>query len=157
MAGNELGVLFVCYGNICRSPLGEFIFKDMLKKEGLDGMVRVASCGTDVDWEGESVSRGSCLELKKRGISCDGKTSRQLRTGDFFQYDYIIAMDRSNYEDIMAMTSVPPTCTVKMMMDYAGGGDVADPYYTHNFEKAYEDIELGCRGLLKEIEERLRA
>ncbi len=156
MTGDTLGVLFVCYGNICRSPLGEFIFKDMLVKSGLEGKVRVASCGTNVGWEGESVSSGSRQQLLKHGISCEGKTSKQLRTGDYYNYDYIIAMDRFNYEDILAMSLVPDTCTVKMMMDYACGGDVADPYYTHNYEKAYEDIELGCRGLLKEIEGRLK-
>jgi len=150
-----IGVLFVCYGNICRSPLGEFIFRDMLVKRGLEGRVRVASCGTDVDWEGEPVSRGSQQELRKHGISCEGKTSRQLRTSDYLNYDYIIAMDRFNYAKIIAMAPISDGCMVKMMMDFVGGGDVADPYYTHNFEKAYEDIRLGCEGLLEEIEGRL--
>ncbi len=145
-----VSVLFVCYGNICRSPLAEFVFKDMVEKAGLQGRIYIESAGTSGEHLGDHVDRRSVAVMKKHGISCDGKRSRQLTRDDFREFDYIIAMDRQNMEDIRWLCP-NPGCKVAMLMDYAGGGEVDDPYFTLDFDKAYSDIEAGCKGLLEEI------
>ena len=150
-----ISVLFVCYGNICRSPLAEFVFKDMVEKKGLMGKIYVESAGTSGDHIGDPVDRRSAAVMKKHGIACDGKKSRQLTIRDFVDFDYVIAMDDDNMYAISRLCPNPGSCTVKKLMDYAGGGIVDDPYFTLDFDKAYEDIDKGCRGLLAEIEKKL--
>ncbi len=151
----SLGVLFVCYGNICRSPLAEFVFKDMVSKEGLQDSIYVASAGTSGEHLGDPVDRRSAAVMAKHGISCEGKRSRQLNIKDFVEFDYIIAMDNENMRDISRLCPNPGSCTVRKLMDYAGGGIVDDPYFTLDFDKAYADIHKGCEGLLEEIKKRL--
>ena len=148
-------VLFVCHGNICRSPLAEFVFKDMVSKRGLSRYIYTESAGTSGYHLGEAVDRRSAEVLRRHGISCDGKKSRQLELKDFLDFDYIIAMDHENMENIARLCPNPGNCTVKLLMDYAGGGIVDDPYFTLDFDKAYEDISRGCEGLLNEIEKEL--
>jgi len=148
-------VLFVCYGNICRSPLAEFVFKDMVSKRGLQESISVASAGTSGEHLGDPVDRRSAAVMAKHGISCAGKTSRKLLASDFLEYDYILAMDRQNLDFMRRMCPDPGKCVVRLLMDYAGGGIVDDPYFTLDFDKAYSDIERGCRGLLEEIEKKL--
>ena len=150
-----INVLFVCHGNICRSPLAEFVFKDMVAKKGLSDQIHVASAGTSGEHIGDKVDRRSAAVMAKHGISCAGKTSRQLILKDFVDYDYIIAMDSENMWNIGRLCPNPGSCTVRLLMDYAGGGIVDDPYFTLDFDKAYEDIERGCKGLLEEIEKKL--
>ena len=144
-------VLFVCYGNICRSPLAEFIFKDMVGKAGLDDSIDAASCATSADHIGDPVDPRSAAELSKHGISCAGKTARRLTRSDFADYDYIIGMDRRNLEYIRTLAPSKDCCVMDMLMNYAGGGEVADPWYTGDFARAYRDVEKGCRGLLEHI------
>jgi protein-tyrosine phosphatase len=151
----SISVLFVCHGNICRSPLAEFVFKDMVAKAGLEDRVFVASAGTSGEHIGDPVDRRSAAVMLKHGISCAGKTSRKLVLSDFRDYDYIIAMDDENMYNIHRLCPEPGDCTVRLLMDYAGGGIVDDPYFTLDFDKAYSDIERGCRGLLAEIEGKL--
>jgi protein-tyrosine phosphatase len=145
-----VNVLFVCHGNICRSPLAEFVFKDMVEKEGLSGKIYVESAGTSGFHIGDPVDRRSAEVMRRHGISCAGKKSRQLEPRDFDEFDYIIAMDDENMENI-GMLCPEPRCTVRLLMDYAGGGIVDDPYFTLDFDKAYEDISAGCTGLLEAI------
>jgi protein-tyrosine phosphatase len=147
-------VLFVCHGNICRSPLAEFVFKDMVEKEGLSGKIYTESAGTSGFHIGDPVDRRSAEVMRKHGISCAGKRSRQLELADFDEFDYIIAMDHENMENI-GILCPKPKCTVRLLMDYAGGGIVDDPYFTLDFDKAYEDISAGCRGLLEAIKKDL--
>ena len=149
-----ISVLFVCHGNICRSPLAEFVFKDMVEKEGLSGKIYVESAGTSEYHIGDPVDRRSAEVMRKHGISCAGKKSRQLELKDFDEFDYIIAMDNENMENIGYLCP-KPRCTVKLLMDYAGGGIVDDPYFTLDFDKAYADISEGCKGLLAEIKKGL--
>ena len=151
----SVNVLFVCYGNICRSPLAEFVFKDMVEKEGLSDVINVASAGTSGEHLGDHVDRRSAAVMAKHGISCEGKRSRQLCIRDFTDYDYIIAMDYDNMRSIGRICADPGECRVRLLMDYAGGGIVDDPYFTLDFDKAYEDIERGCRGLLNDLKEKL--
>jgi len=151
-----VNVLFVCYGNICRSPLAEFVFKDMVEKEGLGGKIDVASAGTSGEHIGDPVDRRSTEVLKRHGISCAGKRSRQLVLSDFTDYDYVIGMDYQNMRHMAAMCPNPGSCTVRLLMDYADGGIVDDPYFTLDFDKAYDDIKRGCRGLLEDVKKRIQ-
>ena len=150
-----VNVLFVCFGNICRSPLAEFVFKDMVSKRGLSHRIYAESAGTSGFHNGDPVDRRSAEVMAKHGISCAGKRSRQVTLKDFIDFDYIIAMDNDNMECLAEMCPNPGSCTVKLLLDYAGGGIVDDPYFTLDFDKAYSDIERGCRGLLEEIEKKL--
>ena len=150
-----INVLFVCYGNICRSPLAEFVFKDMVEKKGLQRRIYVESAGTSGDHLGDPVDRRSAAVLAKHGISCAGKKSRQILKSDFEEFDYILGMDEMNMEELHYMCPNPGNCIVRPLMDYAGGGYVEDPYFTLNFDKAYEDIFAGCKGLMADIEKRL--
>lgn len=144
-------VLFVCYGNICRSPIAEFVFRHMVSECGLENCIKTASCATSAEHIGDPVDYHSAKVLSKHGISCDGKTARRLNTRDFSDYDYIIGMDSNNLRYIRTMQPLDGCCITGKIMDYAGGGDVSDPWYTGNFDKTYSDIEKGCRGLLTSI------
>ena len=145
-----VSVLFVCHGNICRSPLAEFVFRDMVEKEGLSGKIYAESAGTSGYHIGDPVDRRSAEVMRRHGISCAGKRSRQLELRDFDEFDYIIAMDDENLEDIISLCP-GHTCTVRLLRDYSGGGIVDDPYFTLDFDRAYEEIREGCEGLLEAI------
>ncbi|MDY5678616.1 MAG: low molecular weight protein-tyrosine-phosphatase [Candidatus Methanomethylophilaceae archaeon] len=144
-------VLFVCYGNICRSPIAEFVFRDMVAKAGLSDSIETASCATSADHLGDKVDPRSAKVMAKHGISCEGKRARRITRADFGTYDYIIGMDRRNLEYIRTLAPSPDCCRMGMLMEYAGGGEVADPWYTGDFDRAYNDIERGCKGLLQSI------
>ena len=144
-------VLFVCYGNICRSPIAEFVFRDMVAKAGLSDSIETASCATSADHLGDKVDPRSAKVMAKHGISCEWKRARRITRADFGTYDYIIGMDRRNLEYIRTLAPSPDCCRMGMLMEYAGGGEVADPWYTGDFDRAYNDIERGCKGLLQSI------
>lgn len=148
-------VLFVCYGNICRSPLAEFVFKDMVEREGLSDVIDVASCATSGEHIGDPVDPRSRAELAKHGIDGSGKVGRRIRPDDFSEYDYVLGMDRRNLQYLRNMCD-DDECHVGLLLDYAGGGEVADPWYTGDFGRAYRDVERGCRGLMDELKERIR-
>lgn len=145
-------VLFVCYGNICRSPLAEFVFRDMVEKRGLQDRIETASCATSSEHIGDPVDPRSQRVLAQHGISCAGKVGRRLTKSDFTEYDYILGMDRHNLEYIRMLCPGSVPCRIGMLMDYVGGGQVADPWYTGDFEKTYRDVCRGCRALLDKIE-----
>lgn len=152
MTVGKIRVLFVCYGNICRSPMGEFIFKKMVDDEGLSDRFFIASAGTSGEHIGDSPDRRAASTLASHGTSCAGKTSRRLLRSDFLDYDYMVCMDRMNMDYLRRMCPPDHVCETAMLLDYAGGGEVEDPYYDGNFEKAYHSISKGCRGLLEHIE-----
>ena len=147
----KIGVLFVCYGNICRSPMAEFVFKKILDEEGLSDRFYVGSAGTSGEHIGDHVDSRAAEELRMHGISCEGKRSRRLVRSDYTDFDYVVGMDNRNMEYIRWTAPADPTCEIGMMMDYADGGEVADPYYTGDFGKTYRDLIRGCRGLLDHI------
>ena len=144
-------MLFVCYGNICRSPMAEFVFKKILDEEGLSDRFYVGSAGTSGEHIGDHVDSRATEELRMHGISCEGKRSRRLVRSDYTDFDYVVGMDNRNMEYIRWTAPADPTCEIGMMMDYADGGEVADPYYTGDFGKTYRDLVRGCRGLLDHI------
>ena len=150
-AMGKIGVLFVCYGNICRSPMAEFVFKKLLDEEGLADRFYVASAGTSGEHIGDPVDGRAAAELRLHGISPDGKRGRRMIRSDFTDYDYIVGMDDRNMEYIRWTAPADPTCEILMMMDHAGGGEIADPYYTGDFGRTYRDLVRGCRGLLGHI------
>ena len=149
-------ILFVCHGNICRSPMAEFIFKDMVKQQGREKEFFVASCATSTEeiWNGlgNPVYPPARAELAKHGISCEGKRAVQLQKADYVNYDLLIAMDSNNIRNIHRIIGSDPAGKVRKLMDYTPrGGDVADPWYTDRFDVAYRDIEEGCRCLLEQL------
>ena len=149
-------ILFVCHGNICRSPMAEFIFKDLVQKCGRAEEFEVASCATSREeiWNGvgNPVYPPAREELAKHGIGCAGKRAVQLTKADYSHYDLLIGMDENNIRNMMRILGADPEGKVHKLMDYTGrGGDVADPWYSDRFDIAYRDIEEGCKALLKHL------
>lgn len=148
-------ILFVCHGNICRSPMAEFIFKKMLEERGLSHRFTVCSAATSSEeifmGRGNPVYPPAQAELAKHGISCAGKTAVQLKKSDYAAYDLLIGMDSANIRNMHRICGGDPDGKIRKLMDYTGGGDVADPWYTDRFDVTYHDIETGCRALLEEI------
>ena len=149
-------ILFVCHGNICRSPMAEFIFKDLVRKCGRAEEIEVASCATSREeiWNGvgNPVYPPAREELAKHGIACAGKRAVQLTKADYNHYDLLIGMDENNIRNMMRILGADPEGKVRKLMDYTGrGGDVADPWYSDRFDIAYRDIEEGCKALLEHL------
>ena len=145
-------ILFVCHGNICRSPMAEFVMKDIVKKAGRSDEFYIASCATSTEEIGNPVHHGTRRKLAEVGISCDGKRAVQLTKSDYNKYDYIIAMDEMNIRNIMRIIKSDPEGKVSLLLSHAGmSGSVADPWYTGNFNDTYRDVLLGCKALFNEI------
>ncbi|MBB5264839.1 protein-tyrosine phosphatase [Catenibacillus scindens] len=143
-------ILFVCLGNICRSPMAEFVMKDLVHKKGLDDCFYIASAATSTEEYGNPVHPGTRNKLRRYGISTEGKYAVTMRRGDYDKYDYIIAMEQYNIRGIMRIIGSDPDHKVHLLLDYTDRpGDIADPWYTGNFDKTYDDILEGCQGLLQ--------
>ena len=149
-------IMFVCHGNICRSPMAEFILKKMVLERGLADKFVIASSAISAEeiWNGigNRVYPPARAELKKHGISCDGKRAVQLKKSDYGKYDLFIAMDSMNISNIGRIFGSDPENKVHKLMDYTHRkGDVADPWYSGRFDVAYKDIYEGCEGLLDSL------
>lgn len=145
-------ILFVCHGNICRSPMAEFVMRDMVTKRGLGGQFYIASSATSREEIGNPVHPGTRKKLKELGILTAGKYAVQLKKKDYQEYDYLIGMDEWNIRNILRIVGSDPQGKVHKLLEFAGSGrDIADPWYTGNFELTYEDIREGCEGLLSHI------
>ncbi len=145
-------ILFICHGNICRSPMAEFVMKDMVKKAGLESRFQIASAATSTEEIGNPVHRGTREKLRQVGISCAGKTARQLTRSDYAAYDYLIGMDTWNIRNMHRMLGGDPDKKIYKLLEFAGSTqDVADPWYTGDFETTYQDVVAGCQGLLSKI------
>lgn len=143
-------ILFVCHGNICRSPAAEFLFRDLLRKAGLEDGYAVASAATSSEEIGNPVYPPMRRVLAAHGIDCRGKTARQLRRRDYEDYDLLIGMDEENLWNMRRTFGGDPAGKLHNLMDFAGfpGEEIADPWYTRDFNRAYEDVALACEGLL---------
>ncbi len=147
-------ILFVCLGNICRSPMAEFVFKDMVKRSGLADKFHIESAATSDEEQGNPVHRGAVQKLKQYKISCAGKTARQMTRDDYNKFDMIIGMDRNNVRDILRIVGKDPKRKVFRFLDLAEKPrDIADPWYTGNFDATYNDIKEGCEELIMKIVE----
>lgn len=144
-----INILFVCHGNICRSPMAEFVMKDLVRQAGLEDRFQIASAATSTEELRNPVYPPARRKLAEHGLSCAGKTSRQLTRADYAQYDLLIGMDRANLRNMARICGGDPEGKLHGLLEYAGrSGEVADPWYTGDFETAYQDILAGCRGLL---------
>ncbi len=149
-------IMFVCHGNICRSPMAEFIFKKMLSERGLENEFFVASSATSreeiIGNIGNPVYPPARAELLRHGIDPEGKRAVQITPEDYEKYDLIVTMDSMNVRNLARIIGSDPERKVRKLMDYTSrGGDVADPWYTGDFASTYRDVYDGCRGLLEEL------
>ncbi len=149
-------ILFVCHGNICRSPMAEFVMKDMVQKKGLVEEFYIASAATSSEEIGNPVHYGTKNKLGQYGISVAGKCAVQLKKEDYGKYDYLLGMDAMNIRNMMRILGSDPEGKVRKLLAFANNeGDIADPWYTGNFDKTYVDIVEGCKALLDDIKVRL--
>ena len=145
-------IMFVCHGNICRSPMAEFVLKDMLKKRGLDSKISVASSATSTEEIGNDVHRGTRQILDKYAIPYTRREAVQLARADYAKYDYFIGMDTANVRNMHRIFGSDPEGKIMKLLDLTETHrDVADPWYTGNFEVTYRDVTDGCEALLKHI------
>ncbi|MBQ4648196.1 MAG: low molecular weight phosphotyrosine protein phosphatase [Clostridia bacterium] len=144
-------ILFICHGNICRSPMAEFICKDLAAKRGIKGLT-IASAATSNEEIGNPVYPPAKAELKKHGISCEGKRARRITAADYREYDLLICMDSFNIRNALRIFGEDKEGKLVKLMSFANSdGDVADPWYTDRFDIAYSDIYKGCCGLLDRL------
>ena len=145
-------ILFICHGNICRSPMAEFVMKDMVKKARLEQEFQIESAATSTEEIGNPVYPPARRKLAEHGIDCSGKTARQLRNSDYEKYDLLIGMDQANLRNMYRICGGDFAGKMHLLMDFTGHpGEVADPWYTGNFDATWRDVEEGCRGLLQKI------
>ena len=146
-------VLFICHGNICRSPMAEYVMQDMVRKRGLEGRFEIASAATSREELGNPVYPPARRVLAQHGIDCSGHCARQITRGDYGRYDYIIGMDRANIRNICRITGGDPLGKVSLLLDHTDrpGQEVADPWYTGDFDETWRDVLDGCAGLLAEM------
>lgn len=146
-------ILFVCHGNICRSPMAEYVMKDLVKKAGLEDRFSIASAATSREEIGNPVYPPARRKLAEHGIRCAGHAARQLRNDDYEKYDLLIGMDHANLRNMCRICGGDVDNKMHLLMDFADrpGQEVADPWYTGDFERTWRDAEEGCRGLLRRL------
>lgn len=146
-------ILFVCHGNICRSPMAEFVMKDLVQKAGLTDHFYIESAATSTEEIGNEVYPPAKRKLAEHGISCKGKTARQMTRSDYQRFDLLIGMDNWNIRNMTRIAGGDPEGKIHKLLDYtARKGDVADPWYTGDFDATWRDVTEGCRELLKSLE-----
>jgi len=146
-------IMFICHGNICRSPMAEFILKDMVEKQGRAKDFTIASSATSYEEIGNPVHYGTKGVLDRLGISSKGKRAVHLERSDYDKYDYLICMDSANVRNTLRIVGDDSQGKVHKLLEFAGlNADVADPWYTGNFEDTYRDVVKGCRALLQVID-----
>lgn len=145
-------ILFICHGNICRSPMAEFVLKDMVAKRGIADNFYIASAATSMEEIGNPVHYGTRNKLAQYGNFTAGKHAVRMERSDYRKYDYIIGMDSWNYKNMLRIVGEDSEQKISLLLDYTDcPGDVADPWYTGDFDKTYEDVVAGCEGLLNSI------
>ena len=146
-------ILFVCHGNICRSPMAEFVMKDLIQKKGLESRFEIASAATSREEIGNPVYPPAKRKLAQHGIGCNGHQARQMTRSDYERYDYIIGMDRANLRNINRITGGDPKGKISLLLDHTDrtGQEVSDPWYTGDFEETWKDVLEGCSCLLAEL------
>ena len=150
-------IIFVCHGNICRSPMSEFVMKDLVRKAGLEDAFYIESAATSTEeiWNGRGnpVYPPAKRKLAEHEISCAGKTARQTNRADYGRFDYLIGMDRANIRNMTRIYGGDPEGKISLLLDHCGrtGQEVADPWYTGDFEATWQDVLEGCQALLEKL------
>ena len=145
-------LLFICTGNICGSPMAVFVMKDLVEKAGLAEQFEIASAATSTEEIGNPVYPPARRKLAEHGISCAGKTARQLRKKDYDHYDYLIGMDQYNLRNMRRICGEDTEGKMSLLMEHVGvRRDVADPWYTDDFETTWQDVLMGCQALLEKL------
>ena len=145
-------ILFVCHGNICRSPMGEFVMKDLVARAGLEGQFVIASAATSAEEIGNPVYPPARRELARHGIFCGGHAARQLTAADYGRWDLFLGMDGANLRNMRRLFGGDPEGKVSALLSWAGEDrEISDPWYTGDFASTYRDVLAGCRGLLSRL------
>ena len=145
-------LLFVCHGNICRSPMAEYVMKELVHEVGRETEFDIASAAATAEEIGNPVYPPARQELARHGIDCSGKRARLLRREDYDRYDLLIGMDRENLRDMRRICGGDPEGKLCLLLDFTDRpGSVADPWYTGDFQATWRDVEAGCRGLLARL------
>ena len=149
-------ILFICHGNICRSPMAEFVMKDLVKKKHLLNQFFIASAATSTEeiWNGvgNPVYPPARAKLAEHGIGCEGKRAIQLTREDYVKYDYLIGMDSANIRNMRRMLGGDPEGKIYKLLSFSGSErDISDPWYTGDFETTYRDVLEGCQALLEQL------
>ena len=145
-------ILFVCHGNICRSPMAEFVMKKLVADAGLTDKFEIESAATSTEEIGNPVYPPAKRKLAEHGIACAGKTARQMNKGDYAKFDLLIGMDSANIRNMTRICGGDPEDKIKLLLNYAGlNRDVADPWYTGDFDATWNDVTKGCKALLKSL------
>ena len=148
-------ILFVCHGNICRSPMAEFIMKDLTHKAGLENQFYIESAATSTEEIGNEVYPPAKRKLDEHGISCKGKIARQMTRNDYQRFDLLIGMDDWNIRNMTRIAGGDPENKIYKLLDFTNRkGNVADPWYTDDFEATWRDVIEGCSELLKQLMEK---
>ena len=147
-------VLFVCLGNICRSPMAEFVFKDMIQKNGIDNKFYVESAATSSEEVGNGVHYGTINKLKEEGIRIYDRKAKQIKKSDYDKFDYIIGMEKRNIDNILRIVGEDKDKKIYRLLDFSNNPrDIADPWYTGNFDITYNDIVEGCEAFIKKLQD----
>lgn len=148
-----LKILFVCHGNICRSPMAEFVMRDMVNKAGLSDKIYVESAATSTEELGNDIHSGTRGKLREMGIPFEKRRARQVTPSDYRDFDYLIVMDGNNVRNLRRIIGEDRDGKVYKLLDFTErrGEDIADPWYTGNFDETYTDVCEGCRGLLDRL------
>ena len=148
-------ILFICHGNICRSPMAEMVFKDLVRKQHMESQFFIYSAATSREEIGNGVHYGTRRKLQQVGIPCSDHRAVQVTKADYDKYDYLIVMDSHNIRNLMRIIGDDPENKVSMLLDFTDrkGQSIADPWYTGNFDVTYQDVVEGCEGLLTHIKE----
>ena len=145
-------VLFICHGNICRSPMAEFIMKELVKEEKLEWKFEIASAATSAEELGNPVYPPAKRELAAHGISCKGKTARRMTKADYDEWDHLVCMDNWNMRNMLRITGGDPDGKMQLLMSFAGLADeIEDPWYSGNFSGVYKQIQQGCIAMLEQL------
>lgn len=155
---DKIKILFICHGNICRSPMAEFIMKKLVSDAGLAAYFQIASAATSTEeiWNGigNPVYPLAKAELARHGISCEGKRARQVTRADYAEYDYLIGMDGANIRNMLRIFGGDPEGKVAKLLSYAGSErDISDPWYTGDFGTTYADVLEGCTAFLEYLQQ----
>lgn len=145
-------ILFICHGNVCRSTMSQFVFQNMVNKCGKQDKFQIDSAATSREEIGNGPHYGTVRKLKREGVPVLHHRARQMTRQDYDRYDYLIGMDSANIRNMNRICGGDPEGKIYKLLDFAGEArDIADPWYTGNFDRTYEDVEEGCRALLKEL------